>query len=133
MFLSMGNIAVTAKIGMLFIDFEPPHRLRMQGTASLVREGPVLAGYPGANIVASVTVDHVWMNCPRYIHPMRAISTSPHIPDTSGYATPALWKRIDVMQDILSAADAAAAREAGLITEQDYAALLAEGAVDGDG
>ena len=29
MFLSMGNIAATAKIGMLFIDFEVPNRVRV--------------------------------------------------------------------------------------------------------
>ncbi|MEM8902633.1 MAG: pyridoxamine 5'-phosphate oxidase family protein, partial [Actinomycetota bacterium] len=34
MFLSMGNIAETAKIGLLFIDFETPHRVRVQATAS---------------------------------------------------------------------------------------------------
>jgi uncharacterized protein YecE (DUF72 family) len=31
MFLSMGNIRATAKVGLLFIDFETPHRLRVQG------------------------------------------------------------------------------------------------------
>jgi predicted pyridoxine 5'-phosphate oxidase superfamily flavin-nucleotide-binding protein len=34
MFLSQGNIRTSARVGMLFIDFETPHRLRVQGTAS---------------------------------------------------------------------------------------------------
>jgi hypothetical protein len=35
MFLSAGNIQETAKIGMLFIDFETPNRIRVQATATL--------------------------------------------------------------------------------------------------
>ncbi|MEL6984037.1 MAG: pyridoxamine 5'-phosphate oxidase family protein, partial [Actinomycetota bacterium] len=35
MFLSAGNIAESAKIGMLFIDFETPNRIRVQATAHL--------------------------------------------------------------------------------------------------
>src|SRR5579864_2621045 len=31
MFLSMGNIAGNHKVGMLFIDFEMPHRVRVHG------------------------------------------------------------------------------------------------------
>jgi predicted pyridoxine 5'-phosphate oxidase superfamily flavin-nucleotide-binding protein len=41
MFLSAGNVAASAKIGMLFIDFETPHRVRLQATALVnTRETP---------------------------------------------------------------------------------------------
>ena len=42
MFLSLGNIVDTAKIGLLFIDFETPHRVRVQATAKLHQEDPLL-------------------------------------------------------------------------------------------
>src|SRR5690606_34478763 len=35
MFLSLGNIASTAQVGLLFIDFKSPRRLRIQGIARL--------------------------------------------------------------------------------------------------
>lgn len=35
MFLSGGNLDATAKVGLLFIDFETPRRLRIQGLARL--------------------------------------------------------------------------------------------------
>src|SRR5262245_39764615 len=40
MFLSMGNIAETGKIGMLFIDFETPNRVRVQATAAISTDDP---------------------------------------------------------------------------------------------
>ena len=43
MFLSMGNIEASAKIGMLFIDMETPRRLRLQATATLVDDDATLA------------------------------------------------------------------------------------------
>ena len=38
MFLSMGNIQANNKIGMLLIDFETPHRIRIHGTANPAME-----------------------------------------------------------------------------------------------
>ena len=42
MYLSMGNISGNPEIGMLFIDFEKPFRLRAQGRAELIVSGPEL-------------------------------------------------------------------------------------------
>lgn len=39
MYMSLGNIADRAKIGMLFIDFERPQRLRVRGEAQLIEAG----------------------------------------------------------------------------------------------
>jgi predicted pyridoxine 5'-phosphate oxidase superfamily flavin-nucleotide-binding protein len=44
MFLSMGNIAADARIGMLFIDFETPQRVRVHATATFRSDDPLLAG-----------------------------------------------------------------------------------------
>ncbi len=127
MFMSMGNIAATAKVGLLFVDFETPQRVRVRGEARLVRSGPLLASYPGAELVAEVTVGRVWVNCPRYVHPMRPLTQSPHVPAEDGSAKLALWKRIDVMQDVLSAEDRSAAADAGLISAQEYERRVADG------
>ncbi len=35
MFLSMGNIMTSHKVGMLFIDFETPNRVRLHGLATI--------------------------------------------------------------------------------------------------
>ena len=42
MFMSMGNIEAQAKVGLLFIDFERPQRMRLRGTARCLRSGPLL-------------------------------------------------------------------------------------------
>ena len=51
MFLSTGNIANNGRIGLLFIDFNTPHRIRAHTNATLVTEGPLLDSYPGADLV----------------------------------------------------------------------------------
>jgi predicted pyridoxine 5'-phosphate oxidase superfamily flavin-nucleotide-binding protein len=71
MFYSVGNIAGQGRVGLLFIDFETPHRLRVQGTARLEREGPLLAAFPEAKYLVRVAVTKVWVNCPRYVHTYR--------------------------------------------------------------
>src|SRR5579859_269796 len=43
MFLSMGNINLSQKVGMLFIDFETPHRVRVHGDAAITPNDPLLA------------------------------------------------------------------------------------------
>ena len=42
MFLSMGNVSATGLVGLLFIDFETPNRIRVQGTASVTADDPLL-------------------------------------------------------------------------------------------
>src|SRR4029078_7440605 len=39
MFYSMGNLLGNVQVGMLFVDFEKPHRLRLQGMASVDDSG----------------------------------------------------------------------------------------------
>ena len=127
MFMSMGNIEAQAKVGLLFIDFERPQRMRLRGTARCLRSGPLFDSYPGASLVVSVHVNHVWVNCPRYVHRMQPIEPSPYLPDEQGNATIALWKRVDLLQDVLSEADQAAAQALGLITIETYEESVAQG------
>src|SRR5580658_4781004 len=43
MFLSLGNIATNPHVGLLFIDFERPKRLRVDGEASTSSDDPLIA------------------------------------------------------------------------------------------
>jgi uncharacterized protein len=84
MYLSMGNIAGQGRIGLLFIDFETPHRIRIHAEATLVTDGELLDSYPGADLVVRATVTQSFVNCGRYI-PKRAIpEATHHLPDEAG-------------------------------------------------
>lgn len=50
MFLSMGNAMANAHIGMLFISFERPHRIRLQGTASVLRGDAMMGRARGVRL-----------------------------------------------------------------------------------
>ncbi len=45
MYLSTGNVLVHPDVGLLFIDFEQGHRMRLEGTASIDLDDPLLADY----------------------------------------------------------------------------------------
>lgn len=107
MYLSMGNIADNSKIGLLLIDFENPHRLRIQGTAELSRDSELVSSYKEAELVVKVTVEQIFTNCPRYIHRYQRIAQSRYIPKDDGQTPMATWKRIDIMQDVIPEKDKA--------------------------
>ena len=128
MFLSMGNIAASHRIGMLFIDFETPHRMRIQATAELSEDTELLAAFPGAELVVKARIDEIFINCPRYIHRMSRLDTSKYVPDQKGNAPLPAWKRIDAIQDSLSIEEQGrAAAEGGLITPEQYEELVRSG------
>lgn len=127
MFMSMGNIEAEAKVGLLFIDFETPRRLRIKGEARLLREGPMFESFPGADMAVAVTIHKAWHNCPRYVHRMQSLKQSPYVPAEDGSSQLAPWKRIDLVQDALSEPDRAQAQTIGLITTQDYEAMVESG------
>lgn len=121
MFLSMGNIALNRQIGMLFIDFEKPNRLRVQGNATLSREPKLLSRFHEADLVVQVQVTEVFPNCPRYVHRYQKVSASRYVPHAKCETPVAGWKRIDVVQPSLPARDLGkAGREAPLTIEEWY-------------
>ena len=81
-FRSLGNILVNPNVSLLFIDFESPNRLRIQGRADLADD-----------LVVRVDIDQIWPNCPRYIHRMRFESLSPHAPRDGHEPPDAEWKQ----------------------------------------
>ena len=128
MFLSLGNIQANAKIGLLFIDFENPHRLRVHGDASIETDDDLLSDYPGAEMIVRVKISEVFINCPRYIHAMDKLHTSKYVPQ-EGKETPAAQrKRIDAVQDVLPVCDLhLAASLGGVITPEEYGAMVIAG------
>ena len=127
MFMSTGNIQAKSKIGLLFIDFQTPQRIRVRGEAKCIKEGPVLKSYPGANLAVELTISNVWVNCPRYIHRMNLSDQSPYIPAKDGTIPLALWKRVDLVQDVITDKDRAEAESLGIITIDEYEANVANG------
>ncbi len=128
MYLSMGNAALNGLVGLLFIDFETPHRLRVQGTASVSAQDPLMEEYKDAEMIVRVDVSDVWINCPRYVHNYKRVAQSRYAP-TAACETPlAEWKRIDIIQDALPGKDIGRAEKAGgLITIDEWFKNAGEG------
>lgn len=120
MYFSMGNIAAHAEIGCLFIDFEKPFRLRLQGRAELVKDGPLRAHFKEAELAVKVTVSDVWMNCPRYVHRYKKETASRYVPRAETETPLCEWKRIDGLQDILRPHELAAVEKAGHISQDEW-------------
>jgi predicted pyridoxine 5'-phosphate oxidase superfamily flavin-nucleotide-binding protein len=97
MYLSMGNVAATHHVGMLFIDLCAPKRLRVNGTAAEFAK----PAYLEAQFVVVVEVREVFPNCPRYIHKFQRVEPSQFVP-RNGVATPVPgWKKMDWACDVL--------------------------------
>jgi predicted pyridoxine 5'-phosphate oxidase superfamily flavin-nucleotide-binding protein len=77
---SLGNALVNPEVAMLFIDFESPGRRRINGSASLHYDDPLLAEYPGAQLIVRVKVTDIFGNCPRYVHKMELKEYAAHPP-----------------------------------------------------
>lgn len=120
MYYSMGNIQAQSEIGCLFIDFEKPFRLRLQGRAEVHREGPLLGLFKEAELVVKVAVSDVWMNCPRYVHRYKKQGSSRYVPRAETETPLCEWKRIDGLQDILRPKELAAVEKAGTITQDEW-------------
>lgn len=126
MFLSLGNATVNPKVGLLFIDFERPRRLRVQGIARH-DAGDAKASFPGAVLLTRVRPTAIFVNCPRYVNRYQRQETSRYVPDGAGQAPMAQWKRLGAVKDVLPERDRRAAEEAGELLFEDYIALVAKG------
>ncbi|MEX0615219.1 MAG: pyridoxamine 5'-phosphate oxidase family protein [Methylophaga sp.] len=128
MYLSMGNIDANKKVGMLFIDFETPHRVRVHGTAELSRDPADLALFHEAELVVKVTVEDLFQNCPRYIHRYKRIESSDYVPKTDCQTPMAVWKKLDAVNDVISDEERLrVAADGGMITMEEYEVLLQKG------
>ncbi len=89
---SMGNLLKNPNVGLLFVDFINPGRLRLQGIATAHEDDELLAEYPGAQFMVRVHITEVYANCPRYVHKYQLIERSVFVP-REGVETPVpAWK-----------------------------------------
>jgi uncharacterized protein len=99
MFKSLGNILVNPHVGMLFLDFEKPKRLRVNGIASVSRDDPLLAHTVGAQVIVRVKARAIFPNCPRYIPRMQLVEPSSYAPRPGlDFPEPA-WKSFPEFKD----------------------------------
>ena len=107
MFKSLGNILVNAHVGLLFIDFESPSRLRVNGDASVSAQDQLLAEFVGAQLIVRVRATAIFPNGPRYIHKMKITDQSVYTP-CEGQAPPVpKWKQFPEFKDVLPPGDPA--------------------------
>jgi hypothetical protein len=131
MFYSAGNIAGSGMVGMLFMDLEKPNRIRVQGVATISEDDPLKAQLLEAQLVVRVSVTAVWPNCPRYVHRYKKTQSSRYVPRAQCETPLAGWKRIDIIQDDLPAADhGRATKEGGLVTIEEWFGKVGAGAED---
>jgi uncharacterized protein len=111
MFKSLGNVLVNPQVGLLFVDFESPKRLRVNGRATVHEDDPLLADFVGAQLLVRVRAEAIFPNCPRYIHRMQLVEASPYAP-CEGHVPPTPeWKTRPVFREVLPPGDPARASD----------------------
>jgi uncharacterized protein len=129
MYYSMGNIAHTSKVGLLFMNFITPSRLRVQGNAALTDDPAIVGLWPGAQFAVKVAITALITNCPRYIPRMQRVEGSRYVPDAkTGHQPIPGWKRIDAIQGVLPQRDQNKADTVGgLISMDEWGEMVAKG------
>jgi hypothetical protein len=130
MFFSMGNISTNPQVGLLFISFETPHRIRVQGTATISRTDPLMQEYKEAEFIVRVTLSELWQNCPRYIHQRTKVRDSRYVPRAECETPVAEWKRIDLMQDVIPEADLKKVQQIGTIQIEEWVEKIKTGSAE---
>ncbi len=101
MFLNIGNISVNSNVGLLFIDFEKPKRLRVDGTASVSRDDPLIEHTVGAQLIVRVKARAIFPNCPRYIPKMQLVEPSIYAPRDGIDPPEPAWKGFPEFKDAM--------------------------------
>lgn len=100
MFKSLGNILANPGVGLLFIDMgEKPRRLRVNGTASVSRDDPLMQRFAGAQLLVRVQVRAIFPNCPRYIVTPGVAEPSTYAPRPDYQPPEPAWKGFDDFKD----------------------------------
>jgi predicted pyridoxine 5'-phosphate oxidase superfamily flavin-nucleotide-binding protein len=100
MFRSLGNVLVNPAVGLLFIDMgAKPRRLRVNGTATVARDDPLVAETAGAQLVVRVRATAIFPNCPRYIPGPGGPSV--HAPRPGVAPVEPAWKGFEAFRDVV--------------------------------
>ncbi len=105
MYRSWGNVLVNPAVGLLFLDFESPRRLRVNGMAEISASDPLLVEFPGAVFIVRVTASKIFPNCPRYVHKMQLVEYSAYAPRADYVPPVPAWKTFEVFRDALPPRD----------------------------
>ena len=127
MFFSMGNISGNPQVGLLFISFETPNRLRVQGTATISKDPALMAHYKEADFIVTVKLSEFWQNCPRYIPKYTKVRDSRYVPREHCETPLAGWKQLDLVQDILLEADLKKVEQLGTINIEEWVGKIQTG------
>ncbi|MBP7001901.1 pyridoxamine 5'-phosphate oxidase family protein [Amaricoccus sp.] len=101
MFKSLGNIRANPHVGLLFIAMEErPRRLRVNGTAKVALDDPLLPEFEGAQALVRVTPEDIFPNCPRNIPRMQVVEDSPYVPRCGVERVEPAWKTFDIFADV---------------------------------
>jgi uncharacterized protein len=102
MFKSLGNLIANPNVGLLFIGLhDKPKRLRVNGSASVRRDDPLLTKTVGAQLIVRVTARAVFPNCPRYIPSMQLIEPSIYTPRAGCDPVEPAWKGFADFKDVI--------------------------------
>jgi len=102
MFKSLGNVRVNPHVGLLFIMVgEKPRRLRVNGTAELSFDDPLLSCFPGGQMLVRITPTHIFPNCPRYIPQMQIVAPSVYVPQVECAPVEPGWKSSADFRDVV--------------------------------
>ncbi|MBM5810488.1 MAG: pyridoxamine 5'-phosphate oxidase family protein [Gammaproteobacteria bacterium] len=104
-FRSLGNILVNPNVGLLFLDWEQPSRVRVNGEARVYHDDPLLATWPGAQLVTRVVARQIFPNCPRYLHRLPTLELSPFAPRPGHEPPRPGWKDNPAFADALPQKD----------------------------
>lgn len=100
MFKSLGNLLVNPHVGLLFIDMhEKPRRLRVEATAAISRDDPLMAQTAGAQMIVRVAARAIFPNCPRYIPKLALIEPSVYAPQPGCDPVEPGWKTFDDLKN----------------------------------
>ena len=102
MFKSLGNIDVNPHVGLLFIAMHgKPQRLRVNGTARVERNDPLMHEIAGAQLIVRVTAQAIFPNCPRNIPELEFKGASKYVPLTGEPRVEPGWKNFDAFKDVV--------------------------------
>lgn len=102
MFKSLGNLAANPHVGLLFIAMhDRPKRLRVNGTARIDRDDPLLDETVGAQLIVRVTATAIFPNCPRYIPELTMTGPSAYTPQADSPPVEPAWKGFDMFKDVV--------------------------------
>jgi hypothetical protein len=114
MFKSLGNLAVNPNVGLLFIALhDKPKRLRVNGTAAVRRDDPLLGATVGAQLIVRVSARAIFPNCPRYIPKLQLAEPSVYVPQPGRDPVEPAWKGFDLFKGYVHPRQPTAKGESG--------------------